>query len=280
MQVSEFKTSAWQSKERADTYHTATVAAPKVLELLRHDLYLRYIHRYAPTGAKILDLGCGTGLISSPLHDAGYQVVACDASQAMLNRASENFGSRSIELRLGSGFNIPASDGEFDMVISRMFIAHFPDWPRILREKARVTRPGGIVFFDFGNREHLVNAGLTDELSGDFPYGTDASSPENFYAVASTQEMHATASQCALDVADIVPHGFLLYNKHFWQAVGRQGVDQFNAKLDGLLQDEKARALLLLLEESFIPHLPKLTTYGNLVILRRTSDPLPVPQAS
>jgi ubiquinone/menaquinone biosynthesis C-methylase UbiE len=271
VQVSDFKTSAWQSKEGAETYHASTVAAHRLFQFVRHDLYLRYLQRYAPRGAKILDVGCGTGLISVPLHDLGYQVVACDASQAMLNRASESFGSRAIELRLGNGFNLPAYDGEFDVVISRMFIAHFPDWAKVLREKARATRPGGIVFFDFGNREHLLSADQSPERNKEFPYGTDVNTPATFYAVASEKEMSAAASECGLDVVNIIPHGLLLYNLDFWQAVGRQRVDEFNAKLDELLQDQKARDLLFLIEESFVSYMPKQTTYGNLVVLRRNS---------
>ncbi|WFR97699.1 methyltransferase domain-containing protein [Rhizobium tumorigenes] len=44
-------------------------------------------------------------------------------------------GDRDIGLRLGSGYEIPAEDKEFDAVISRIFIQHFSDWTEILREK-------------------------------------------------------------------------------------------------------------------------------------------------
>jgi ubiquinone/menaquinone biosynthesis C-methylase UbiE len=269
VQVSAFKTSAWQSQERADLYHERTVSAPKIFQILRHDLYLRYIERFTFPGAKILDLGCGSGLLSVPLHDNGYKIVACDVSQAMLNRASANFGLRAIETRLGSGFSIPAQDGEFDMVVSRMFMAHFPDWVRILREKARVTRPDGFVIFDFGNREHVSSPGRNGEPHQGFPYSTDTNIPEKFYAIASEEEMHAAASECGLEVVTIIPHGLLLNNMTFHEAVGQSGVDEFNAKLDDLLRHEEARELLLLLEESFVSRMPKQTTYGNVVVLRR-----------
>ena len=272
MQVSEFKNAAWQSKERAAGYHTATAAAPRILELLRHDLFLRYVRRYASPGAKILDVGCGTGLLAAPLYDDGYRVVACDTSQAMLDRAAVHFGSRDIELRLGSAFDLPAEDAEFDMVISRMVMPHFPDWIGILREKARVTRADGNVFFDFGNREHLLSAAQSPGHYPEFPYGNDVDTPENFYAVASEDDMKTAAADCGLRVLSIVPHGLLLNNMHLWKAVGRQGIDEFNAKLEELLQDEKARELVLLVEESFMPHMPKQMAYGSLIVLRRDAD--------
>jgi ubiquinone/menaquinone biosynthesis C-methylase UbiE len=219
-------------------------------------------------GSKILDLGCGTGLISMPLHDLGYRVVACDVSAGMLSRAAENFGSRSIELRKGDGFDIPASAGEFDAVISRMYLPHFSEWPRILREKGRVTRGGGVILFDFGNREHLD--GYDPQKDSEFPYATDVANPATFYAVASEKEMHIAAEQAGCTVEQIIPHGLLLNNLNFWRAAGRRGVEQFNAKLDQLLVDEKARQLLLVVEEEFISRLSKSTTYGNIVVLRRS----------
>ena len=270
--VSDFKTGAWQSQERADAYHKGTVAAPAVFQIVRQALYLRYVQRYAPTGARFLDLGCGSGLVSIALHDLGYTVVACDASQGMLNRLSQERGDRNFELRLGSGFDIPARDGEFDMVVSRMFIQHFPNWPLILREKARVTRRDGIVLFDFGNREHVVACDRHLGRDDDFPYCADPAIPEKFYAVASQGEMSFEAKACGLEVVDIAPHGLLLNNAFLWKTLKADGIGALNAKLDRLLQDDKARELLLLIEEECLPHLPRSTAYGNVTILRRTAS--------
>jgi len=269
--VADFKVSAWQSEERANAYHDSTVAAPSLFQLVRHDLYLRHVQRFAAPGAKILDLGCGSGLISVALHDLGYKVVSCDVSEAMLKRARANFGTRRIEMRQGSGFHIPAQDGEFDMVVSRMLMAHFPEWRMILREKARVVRPGGFVLFDFGNREHLADTRGRIGQNKEFPYDTDINNPAKFYAVASEDEMREAASECGMELVSVRPHGLLLHNFPFWQAVGSGGVDEFNAKLNNLLENEQARELLILMEESFVSHLPKQATYGNLVVLRRES---------
>lgn len=269
MQLTEFKTAAWQTKEAAETYHSRTLAAPSLFQIIRHDLFLYYVRKYGPPGAKVLDLGCGTGLLSLVLHDLGYEVVACDASQAMLDRLSADLGNRNIELRLGNGFDIPAANGEFDFVVSRMFIQHFADWAAILREKARVTRSRGMVLFDFGNREHVESFCPKPSFEEEFPYSTNVAVPARYYAVCSEREMHAAAAECGLEVEAIVPQGFLLNNVHFWNQVGRQGVDEFNKELNELLLDEKARKLLLLIEKSFMPNLPKNSCYGNITVLRK-----------
>jgi hypothetical protein len=81
--------------------------------------------------------------------------------------------------------------------------------------------------------------------------------------------MRRAAEECGLELEAIIPHGFLLNNLHFWESVGSQGVQDFNARMDEFLKDEKARALLLLIEESFVANLPKQASYGNITVLRR-----------
>lgn len=271
MSTSDFKSGAWVSKESADNYHKNTVVAPKIFGLVREELYVRYVQRFAQPGARILDLGCGSGIVSVKLHDLGYNVVSCDISQGMLDKLVEKRGQRKFELRLGSGFKIPAADGEFDMVISRMFIQHFPNWPEILREKARSTRDGGIVLFDFGNLEHVKACDPDLGLRDGFPYSIDSNIPEKFYAVADLKEMHEHAMRCGLEVVEISPNGLLLYNGFVWKALGAAGIPDFNARLDRILESEGARELLFLIEEQVLPLLPKSTSYGNMTVLRRNS---------
>lgn len=271
MEVTEFKTANWQSREAAELYHSRTQQAHLLFQIVRHDVFIRYVQRFAPPGAKILDLGCGSGLLAHALHDLGYQVVACDISQAMLDRLVATGGGRNIELRLGNGFHIPGSDGEFDLVVSRMFLQHFPDWRLILREKARVVRPCGVALFDFGNRDHVEMSSPHAEFKQEFPYSTDPSQPAKYYSVACEEEMQQAAAMCGLHVEAVFPHGFLLNNMHFWEKVGNRGVEEFNAALNDLLTHEKARKLLLLIEETFVPNLPKSTCYGNITVLRRNA---------
>lgn len=274
MQISQFKTGAWQGRERAEQYHRGTVSAPEIFTRMRHDLYLRYIRRHAAPGARILDLGCGTGLIAIALHDLGYKVVACDVSAGMLEKLADDKGGRDIELRRGDGFAVPAADGEFDMVVSRMFIQHFPDWPKVLGEKARVTRPGGTVLFDFGNREHVMACDPNLGAADDFPYSNSENDAGKFYAVADSQEMRDRAAECGLEVVEIAPHGLLLYNAFLWKELGADGIRDFNTRLDRLLASDEANELLMTIEETVLPLLPKSVSYGNITVLRRPGPPM------
>ena len=270
MSNKEFKSSAWQTPASAATYDKNTRAAPAVFQLIRHDFFIKYVQRHAAPGAKILDLGCGSGLVSIALHDLGYRVVSCDVSQAMLDQVAESRGDREFELRVGSGFEIPAADGEFDLVLSRMMIQHFVDWPAILAEKARVVREGGIVLFDFGNQEHLDATKPEYDDGKGFPYNNDPAEPESYYAVATEEEMARQAKRVGLEVVGISPLGLLLCNGFQWNALKSTGIADQNQKLDDLLKSPEARELLELIELQLMPLLPKSVTYGNMTVLRRS----------
>jgi len=272
MKLRDFKTEAWQSKERAVTYHQSTLAGPAVFQFVRHSVYLSYVQKHARPGARILDLGCGSGLLAIALHDLGYDVVACDVSAGMLEVLDQEKGARNIELRQGDGFSIPAKDGEFDLTLSRMFIQHFIEWPLILGEKSRVTRPGGVVMFDFGNQEHVDASGLSPKDDTGFPYRDDPSNVGAHYAVATEQAMARQAASHNLDVVEISPTGLLLYNGFLWSRLKGPGVEAMNNRLNVLLQSKEACELLALIETTLLPLLPKSVTYGNMTVLKKKHD--------
>lgn len=267
--VREYKTRAWQSPLRSSRYNELTKTAPSIFQIIRQDIYIDQVLRFARSGARILDLGCGSGLISIALSDLGFDVVSCDASRAMLDFLEREKGDRPIETRCGDAYAIPAADGEFDMVISRMFIQHFVDWPKILAEKARVTKLGGYVMFDFGNLEHLQASGLSTSNECGFPYGNNPKEPSSFYAVASEEEMRSVARDVGLSVEEISPSGLLLTNGFLWKSIGAEGVGEFNRKVDELLVRDGAREMLGLIESVVLPLLPKTTTYGNFTVLKK-----------
>ncbi len=264
-----YKTGAWQSLESANRYHDATKRSQLVFHLVRQDLYVDRVCRYAQQGARILDLGCGSGLVSLTLVDRGYDVVSCDVSCEMLEVLEREKGTRKLEIRCGDAHAIPAADGEFDVVISRMFIQHFVDWPAVVAEKARVTKPGGYVIFDFGNREHFEACGFDRGNDCGFPYGSDPDNFDTFYAHANEDDMRSAAHAAGLSVVEISPVGLLLYNGFLWKALGAEGIHAFDNNLESILLREGARELMALIENAVLPLLPKSTTYGNMTVLQK-----------
>jgi ubiquinone/menaquinone biosynthesis C-methylase UbiE len=99
-------------------------------------------------GRRVLEAGCGTGLILSRIAEIATEAVGVDLSAGMLARARE----RGLNVVQGSVTALPFADASFDTVCSFKVLAHVPDIDGALRELARVTRPGGHLVLEFYNR--------------------------------------------------------------------------------------------------------------------------------
>lgn len=78
-------------------------------------------------GARILDLGCGTGLELEPYFSVnpGADVTGIDLAPGMLKALKEKFGGRKLTLILGSYFDVPLGEGMFDAAVSVESLHHF-----------------------------------------------------------------------------------------------------------------------------------------------------------
>ena len=100
-------------------------------------------------GAKVLDVGCGTGASALPAAEIvgprGF-VVGVDLSVRMLDRArakATERGLRNVEFRLADMTSLDYPDGHFDAVVSVFSIFFVPDMEGLVRELWRIVRPGG-----------------------------------------------------------------------------------------------------------------------------------------
>jgi SAM-dependent methyltransferase len=98
----------------------------------------------------VLELGCGSGLLTKALVAAGHQVIATDASPAMLDIARELVGDEVEELRQLTLPDDPLPQADAVVAIGHP-INYLPDADAIDRALvaiARAVRPGGLVAFD------------------------------------------------------------------------------------------------------------------------------------
>lgn len=109
-------------------------------------------------GATVLDIGAGTGIASAAFLASGASraiALEPDASDEVGRGAIKRLGSHpGLEIVDGWGERIDLPDGTADIVYCRQALHHARDLPLMLRECARVLRPGGILI---ACREHVVD---------------------------------------------------------------------------------------------------------------------------
>ncbi len=94
-------------------------------------------------GAKVVDLGCGAGLLA-PHLPAGYMHIGVDVNAAALEQAAAR-GVRTIE---ADATRVPLPDAVADVVVAGELLEHVPDPEAVVAEMARLVKPGGTVVFD------------------------------------------------------------------------------------------------------------------------------------
>jgi ubiquinone/menaquinone biosynthesis C-methylase UbiE len=99
-----------------------------------------------PDGARLLDVGCGTGNLLGRLGGR-FRCAGCDPAAEMLERARA--ASPGADLRQASAEALPYEDEQFDAALLIEVVRYLDDPRPALRELARVLRPGGLALVTF-----------------------------------------------------------------------------------------------------------------------------------
>jgi len=102
----------------------------------------------ALSGLRILDVGCGGGLMSEALALMDAQVVGVDASPGNVAAARLHARSQSVtvDYRLGEPAEVLAPEERFDVVLALEVVEHVSDVPAFLATAAALLAPGGMLF--------------------------------------------------------------------------------------------------------------------------------------
>jgi len=99
-----------------------------------------------PADARCVDVGCGTGALTSSLLAAGArEVLGLDRSAGYLAGARARAAGPQVRLAVADAQALPAPDGRFDAAVSGLVLNFVPRPEQMIAEMARVVRPGGIV---------------------------------------------------------------------------------------------------------------------------------------
>jgi SAM-dependent methyltransferase len=107
-----------------------------------------------PGGVRILDMGCGSGLLLNALGTETRQRVGCDARRSLYLQVREQAGS--ILFTQCEGHRLPFRNGCFDLVTCLAVIGELPDWQSAVEEMARCVAPGGVLYITVANGRFLL----------------------------------------------------------------------------------------------------------------------------
>lgn len=109
------------------------------------------------TGQRLLDVGCGGGILAEEFAGLGLDVTGIDPSTSSVETARRHADQQGfpITYRIGAGENLPFADASFDCVSCCDVLEHVRDVDAVLAEISRVLKPGGLFLYDTVNRTGL-----------------------------------------------------------------------------------------------------------------------------
>lgn len=126
----------WNASLYDDKHRFVAEYGKDLLECIPHD----------PEQA-ILDLGCGTGILTARLFNLGNRVVGIDSSHSMIEKAKDQFPE--IEFRVCNALDLPFEQ-EFDVVFSNAVFHWIDDHDLLIKNIYKSLHDGGLLICEFG----------------------------------------------------------------------------------------------------------------------------------
>ena len=111
-------------------------------------------HRAAFAGLRVLDIGCGGGLLSEPMARLGANVVGADAAPRNIPVAQVHAAQSGLDIdyRHTTAEDMAAAGEQFDVVLNMEVVEHVTDQLAYLTACQRLLRPGGLMLCSTINR--------------------------------------------------------------------------------------------------------------------------------
>ena len=180
-------------------------------------LRIGYIAERVPlAGARIIDVGCGGGLVSEALAARGALVTGIDLSERALGVAKLHLKESGlhVDYRLSSAEDMAAAlPGGFDAVSCLEMLEHVPDPAQTIRACAQLVRPGGHVFFSTLNRNAkawLLAIAGAEYVLGWLPRGT-----HDYSRFIKPSELTRWCREAGLEVVEVTGMSYGILDRQY-----------------------------------------------------------------
>lgn len=185
-------------------------------------LRLGWINEHAPlAGKRVLDIGCGGGILSEAMARLGARVTGIDLSDEGLEAARSHAVGSGVALHYEK---ITAEDlsgrepASFDIVTCMEMIEHVPDPASVVRACAMLVRIGGNVFFSTINRS--PKAYLFAVIGAEYILGLVPRGTHDYAKFVTPSELARFARNTQLELRALVGLHYNPLTRHYWLAEG------------------------------------------------------------
>jgi ubiquinone/menaquinone biosynthesis C-methylase UbiE len=193
-------------------------------------------------GDRVLDVGCGTGALSSTLASMtrAAKIVGIDPSAAFIEAARSQIADPRVTIELGDAQNLPYADASFDRCLAFLVANFIPDAPKAAKEMRRVTKSGGVVataMWDGSRANELQNCLWTAAMAID---PTVKGRPALYGSAEALSSLLTDAGLTEIEVRDLsMPCQFSSFDELWQRYIGGSGSGPSGIYVAGLTEDRR-----------------------------------------
>lgn len=192
-----------------------------------NDLRLNFItDRFKGANPRVVDVGCGGGILAEALAKAGARVTGIDLSELSIGIARQHADRSALHIDyrvMDVEALVAGQAGEYDVVTCMEMLEHVPHPHRVVADCARLLKPGGVAVFSTINR--TLKAWAFAIVAGEYVLGLLPRGTHSYRKLIRPAEMRQWGSAAGLKFQAV---SSLMYNpvtRRFRAAPGREDVN-------------------------------------------------------